>query len=196
MVHTEWPILVSMSSPSLCCGVVALLLFAALPSPASTVYRTVDESGVVSFSDTPPEGAGDVETLQINTPDPQLSAQDTQRLEAMRETTDRMAADRREREKHRAEMRQLQSSSQSPAVYPQSGYNEYMPASSSYYSGSTGGYYGYPERRPGRPHRPGYRPRPEHPIARPPLRPTPTPQAQGNLGSNAQLMRPIVSPRR
>ena len=176
----------------------ALLLCFAGASFASTVYRTVDEDGVVNFSDTPPEGAAEVETLQISTPEPRQSEEDAQRLEDMRETTDRMAADRREREKHRAEMRQLQGSA---ANTPNTTYSDYMPASSSFYSGYSG-YYGSPIYRPGRPgrphrpNRPGYRPRPEHPIVRPPLRPNPRPEAQINRGSNQQLMRPIVSPRR
>lgn len=176
------------------------LLICCLPAPGATVYRSVDENGVVSFSDTPPEGDTAVDTLQIEARDPEPSEAERERLEAMRDTTDRMAADRREREKHRAEMRQLQATTQSPPPVQQAGYSDYTDYSSGYwgYSGYRGGYYGYPVRpwRPGRPGRPGYRPRPEHPIARPPLRHYPHPRAQINRGSNAQLMRPIVSPRR
>lgn len=180
------------------CLFAILLSATALWASDSTVYRTVDEAGVVSFSDTPPAGVEDVETLHINTPDPGQTEEYRQRLEDMRETTDRMAADRREREKHRAEMRRLRAASQAQPdhgdyQYPDRYYADYP----GYYS-----YRGYRPWRPGRPYRPGYplRPdhpnRPDHPGLRPPLRPEPLPQAQINTGSNAQLMRPLVSPRR
>ena len=171
----------------------------------ATVYRTVDENGVVSFSDAPPEGDPMAESITIDTPQPQSPEAARQRLEDMRETTDRMASDRREREKHRAEMRELQARSQ-PA--PQTGYSErydddyYYPVYTSSRVHRRSSYGGTPW-RPG--HRPdvGIRPpRPEHPIARPPLRPgigyrpVNRPQGNVNLGSNSQLMRPIVSPRR
>jgi hypothetical protein len=179
---------------------VALLL--ALPAEAETVFRSVDERGVVTFSDTPPEGDVEVETVTIDTPQPQSPEAARQRLEDMRETTDRMAADRREREKHRAEMRELQARSQpqqQPAITP--GYYDYYPA----FTGTRvvrRDYFGGTPWRPG--YRPdfGNRPRPDHPIVRPPLRPgvgyrpIDRPQPQVNVGSNSQLMRPIVSPRR
>lgn len=161
-----------------------------------TVFRTVDESGVVSFSDTPPEGDTPVESITIDAPAPQSPETARQRLEDMRETTDRMAADRREREKHRAEMRELYARSQ-PTPQPQYSeagyYDPYYPVYTTRRT-TRKGYYG------GIPWRPGYgdRPRPEHPIARPPGRPGGSyrPGANVNLGSNSQLMRPIVSPRR
>ena len=199
-----------------------ILLLLSVPVAAQTVFRTVDENGVVSFSDTPPEGDAAVESITIDTPQAQSPEAAQQRLEDMRETTDRMAADRREREKHRAEMRELQARSQPPAptTYT-SDYYDYYPAFTNRrvvrrsVSGGLGYYGGTPWRpdyrpghdRPGhdRPghDRPGHdRPRPEHPIARPPLRPglgygpDYRPQPQVNVGSNSQLMRPIVSPRR
>lgn len=185
---------------------LAALLFCPVIVLGETVYRTVDENGVVSFSDTPPEGDPMVESITIDTPQPQSPEASRQRLEDMRETTDRMAADRREREKHRAEMRELQARSQ-PTTQPQpvySGgyYDDYYPVVTSRRVHSRR-YYGSTPWRPG--HRPdvGIRPpRPEHPIARPPLRPgigyrpVNPPQGNVNLGSNSQLMRPIVSPRR
>ena len=184
---------------------VPLFGFASLPVAAATVYRTVDDNGVVSFSDTRPEGALEVDTLQIDAQDPQLTQQDLDRLEDMRETTDRMAEDRRAREKHRAELRQLQSASRAQQTYQQPFEGESSDYSSGY-SGTSywGGYYGYPTRpwRPGRPQRPhyplrpDYKPRPEHPIARPPLRHPQQAVSHINRGANSQLMRPIVSPRR
>ena len=86
----------------------ALVLLCCLPAGAATVYRTVDENGVVSFSDMRPAGDTPVETMVINAQAPQVSEAAQQRLQDMRETTDRMATDRMAREKHRAEMRQLQ----------------------------------------------------------------------------------------
>ena len=149
----------------------------------STVYRTVDENGVVSFSDTPPEEGG-ADKVQIDAPAPSSTGEYVENLEAMRETTDRMAEDRRAREKHRAEMRELAArteayeQSQQPQVIE---YDNYLPS-------YVGGYYrpGHGHGRP--PWRPGYRPKPEHPIARPPQR---TQNARPTQG-NAQLMRPIT----
>ena len=100
--------------------------------------------------------------MVIDVQDPDDSESTQAQLEAMRETTDRMVADRQQREKHRAEMRKLQAESE-----PQPQVVEYgAPVdNSSIYTG----YYPYPVYRPGG----GYRPRPTHPIARPPLRPRP-----------------------
>tara|TARA_R110002110_G_scaffold330339_1_gene541603 strand:+ start:23536 stop:24069 length:534 start_codon:yes stop_codon:yes gene_type:complete len=136
-------------------------------SIGATVYRTVDENGVVSFSDTQPENhAGEVEQLQIDVTDPQLSDADRQRLEDMRKTTDLMAADRREREQHRAELRQQALATQlaEQAAQEASDQPEYI----RYATGN----YGYNHHRPYRPwqhwHQP---PKPFPPIAKPPLRP-------------------------
>ncbi len=163
-------------------------LLAALASGAqaqSTVYKTVDENGVVTFSDQPPAEGAPVETLTIEAPATQPTDEYSQNLEAMRETTDRMVEDRRAREKHRAEMRELASrtAQQEQPAYQDSGTVDYYPTT---YTRS----YQRREYRPpwywhGRP------PRPEPPVVHPPLRPRPMPQ--GALENNAQLMRPIVS---
>ena len=150
---------------------------------AATVYKTVGENGVVSFSDTPPEGEALTEVLQITPTAPQSPEDHLERMEDMREVTDRMAADRREREKHRAELRETRARAESYQRPEQPGYTEYA----DYYPT-------YPQRywrhnRP--PWRPGFRPQPEQPIARPPMR-----SSRGSSGSsNAQLMRPLVSKR-
>jgi hypothetical protein len=95
------------------------LLVLAQAAAATTVYKTVDADGRVSFSDNPPlpaelaDAAAAVQGVQImrievldySTPASRPSPLDSARLEAMRETTDRMAADRRERETHRARLR-------------------------------------------------------------------------------------------
>ena len=83
-----------------------LFIIAVNASGQETVYRTVNEQGVVSFSDTPPAGDEAVEKVQIDVATPQAPDEYLERLEAMRETTDRMAQDRREREQHRASLRQ------------------------------------------------------------------------------------------
>lgn len=141
-----------------CRWLPALAVLFCLPVAATTVYKTVDENGVVSFSDAVPAGESSVETVVIDTQESQLSPEEQrQRLEDMRETTDRMAADRMAREKHRAEMRQTQAQQAPPSTYPQ------------YYEPQViySGYSRYRTRRPGWNHRP----KPEHPIARPPYRP-------------------------
>ncbi len=140
---------------------LALAVLCAVPAVATTVYKTVDENGVVSFSDARPEGESPVETVVIDAQQSQLSPEEQQqRLEDMRETTDRMAADRMAREKHRAEMRQLQA--QRAPRESQSSYPEYYEPRVIY-----SGYSSYRNRRPGW----NNRPRPGHPIARPPYRP-------------------------
>ena len=178
---------------------VTLGLLLCTPVIADTVYKTVDDKGVVSFSDTPPEGDPEVESFQIATPPPQDAEVAQQRLDDMRETTDRMAADRREREKHRAEMQELQATAAPQQPQQQqysSGYNDYYPPIYTSSNVRRRNYYG------NTPWHPNYRPRPEHPIARPPIRPgagnRPQNRPNGNIntGSNSQLMRPMVSPRR
>ena len=146
-----------------------------------TVYKSVDEDGNVTFSDSPPADAKSTQELQVNVPDPQPAGEQQQALQDMRETTDRMAADRREREKHRAEMKELNSrtAAAAPTANEQPDYNY-----QDYYSTVPG--YGVRSRYYYGPHRPGYKPRPEHPITRPPL------QHQGH-SNNSQLMRPLVS---
>lgn len=143
-----------------------LALVLSAEATAATVYKTVGADGVVSYSDTRPLQEGEVETLEIDVRSPELTETERERLAAMRETTDRMVADRQQREKHRAELRQeqLREPVQYPApVYPQN-------------SGSSGAYpypvyYPYPVLRPGA----WGKPRPVHPIARPPFRPMTNP---------------------
>ncbi|MEP1470366.1 MAG: DUF4124 domain-containing protein [Halieaceae bacterium] len=166
---------------------VAITLLCASIAGAQTVYKTVDESGAVSFSDKPPEADVETETLEIQAPPPSSDPTQQANLEAMRETTDRMAEDRREREKHRAEMRELQARTNTTSAESNSTqdyYDDYYPAYTGY---NNRRYYNH---RP--PYRPGWKPKPEHPIARPPVRPMPR-----DAGSNnSQLMRPIVSSKR
>ena len=148
---------------------------------SDTVYKSVDENGAISFSDIPPENGDETEKLQLVVPQPSSSGESLANLEAMRKTTDKMAADRLEREKNRAEMRELQASKQSQAVSSTDYVDNYYPITTGYDNRK---YYNH---RP--PYRPGLYPRPEHPIARPPMRPS----SAGSGSSNSQLMRPITS---
>ena len=165
---------------------VLSLVLASAVAGAETVYKTVNEQGVTTFSDTPPAGENQVEVLEFDVPPPQDPEAYKERLASMRETTDRMAEDRRAREKHRAELRAEERKNREPQYVYQQPYP--------YYYGS-----GYR-----RIVRPPWRPKPELPIYRPPIRPdlinidAPNSQlmrplvSQG-LGSNQQLMRPLVS---
>ena len=161
-----------------------IMLLGGTPGITATVYKTVGENGVVSFSDTPIEGATPIETLQVTAPMAQSPEEYLHQLEAMRKVTDRMASGRREREKHRAQLKESSARAASyrapePAQYTQ--YADYFPR--------------YTRRHHWRqghtPLRPGYRPKPVHPIA------VPLRHGARVIGSsNSQLMRPLVSPRR
>lgn len=116
---------------------ILVTVLAVQATAAATVYRSIDENGVIVFSDTPPEQREEVEILEIETP---ATAQDgllTERLQALREATDRLASDRRAREKHRAELRRMQrdmtpTSAYSPVPREDAEYrNMYLP----YYTG-------------------------------------------------------------
>lgn len=154
---------------------IFLLLLLASPGLAQTVYKSV-EDGVTVFSDTPPQGDVPVETLTIDVPPPVDEDLLQERLTEMRETTDRMAEARRERERHRAELRE---SDEAPAlaVQPQPVW--------------TGTY--WPSYRPPVRPRPPLRPGRPHPA---PLPATPPPGWSVMAPGNHQLMRPIVSSRR
>lgn len=167
---------------------------------ATTVYKTVDENGVVTFSDSAPADNQPAERLDIEVVEPQLDETEQQRLEAMRETTDRMAADRMAREKHRAEMRKLRTEQQVaetgyPPGQPQAYYQPTTTIISSRSHWRHGGRFGV-----------GYRddnfgfywgnrpPRPEHPIARPPLRPGHGKLRPGHGNNlNPPLRRPVYN---
>jgi hypothetical protein len=165
-------------SPVTLALVLAVSLWS-LPLLAATVYKSVDENGVVSYSDTRPEEDVDVETLVIEVQDPALTETEQQRLEAMRETTDRMAADRMAREQQRAELRQQRAREQAVQAPP-----TYIIESGGYPI-----YYPYPVRRPG-----WNRPYPTHPIARPPLRPSRPVPYSGGQDYPASLVRKGYSP--
>ncbi|NQX89963.1 MAG: DUF4124 domain-containing protein [Halioglobus sp.] len=145
------------------------MLLYSLPVVATTVYKSVDKSGVVNFSDTLIEENTQIDEMTIDIEATTSDTQVQQRLEDMRRTTDRMATDRMAREKHRAEMRELQAQSDAldtAARYstdPDYPYPQTVSTTSVYYN------YGYPYWRHHRRHH-GHL-RPKHPVIRPPLRP-------------------------
>ena len=157
-------------------------LLCCVPGFAETVYKSVDENGVVSFSDTRPTGNITVETVEIDVPAAPSGDLTEQRLEDMRVTTDRMVADRMAREKHRAELRQIDA--QSYARDSTQDLVEYYDTTPVYTD-----YYPYPARQ--RWHRPN---RPVHPIARPPLRPAAQRQ-QPDYDYPASLIRKSYDPK-
>ncbi|MEQ9462121.1 MAG: DUF4124 domain-containing protein [Haliea sp.] len=159
-------------------GVLAFACAAA--AAPTTVYRTVDEQGVVSFSDQPPADPAAAEVIAVNPPQAAPAAESLQQLEAMRETTERMAADRREREAQRAAARERQSDSTAAA-------EQHRASPEVRYE-----YLYLPSRVPFRPWRAG---------PYPPHRPYPVPQRPAPEGAgikargppaNSQLMRPIL----
>ena len=143
-----------------------LVLLYCLPSLAATVYRTVDDKGVVSFTDIKPNSDNVVDTLIIDAQAPQLSEIEQQRLTEMRETTDRMASDRMARKKHRAEIRKLQSETQPQYQSPYEYQQNYNPGFIGYTSGYSSSRYTNPYNYPRRNSwRRKHNSRPEHPIA-------------------------------
>ena len=81
---------------------LAVALAGALPALGATVYKTVDADGKVSYSDTPPPQGVAAEVIETRdtyaVPDPDAA----ERLQQMRETTDRLRDDRLAREQERA----------------------------------------------------------------------------------------------
>ncbi|MEZ5571312.1 MAG: DUF4124 domain-containing protein [Halioglobus sp.] len=147
---------------NLCLAGMALLC--SLPGLAATVYKSIDANGVVTFSDSKPPEEILVEILEIDALQPTNNEAAQQRLENMRETTDRMVADRMARERHRAELRNLdaQTAAQQTAAQQSSQIDNNNSIT-------------YTNFIPYRVHRPWRSPRvqlPEHPITRPPMRPS------------------------
>ena len=147
------------------------------------IYKSVDAEGRVTFSDQPPTTGEEAETLHYDTGESVSAEEAEARLQRMRETTDRMAADRREREAARAQ-------AQVPATTPA------PPAAAEsprvYYPVYTG-----------RRHRPGWRPpyrpptRPVHPIE--PYRPSQQPYPSSYIrkrypGAAADIFNPPAAP--
>jgi hypothetical protein len=175
-------ILQGMNHPRKYYWLPALSLLCCLPGLAETVYKSIDDNGVVSFSDTRPPGDILVETVVVDVPAPPSSKVTEQRLADMRETTDRMASDRMAREKHRAELRQLDAQKYADAA-SQELVEYYDPVI--VYSGDY--------RRPVGPRRRHHN-RPAYPVASPPLL-APMPLEQPTYDYPASLIRKSYDPK-
>ncbi len=169
-------------------GVIALLPCLALAQAAGTqtVYRSVGADGVVTFTDRPPADDVPAQAYHIDVPAAHSPQDYQQRLDDMRETTDRMAADRRERELHRAQLREIAAREAAPAPAAPPQVIDYGISSSTWYAPGYG-YYppGAPPWRPGHGHRP--RPQPYPGVAVPPLD-----LDAWSASHNSQLMRPML----
>ena len=125
---------------------------------AQEVFRTVDSSGLVSFSDVPTDGA---EVLEISTIPANPAAAERQRdmLKTQLEVADALQSSRLAREKARTERMQALAALQPRTIYYQQPPTRYV---GGYYSGR---YWGRPGKPPGhRPGGPGHPGRPVHPI--------------------------------
>ena len=147
---------------------VALVL-APLPGVAQ-VYRSVDESGRVTFSDKPPENAVEVEPVEIAPGPSEEQVRESQaRAEANLEMLDTLRTTRQEASdrEHEARMQRLQEEALRASIKP-------PPQQPAEPTRRRWGYYGY-----GLPVRPGYPtypvlPHPKPPIHHPvPLKPAP-----------------------
>ena len=111
----------------------AIFLIFCLPCAAATIYKSVDAKGRVTYSDQLPIETTLVDILEYTETAPTLAADDAERLAEMRETTDRMAADRREREASRAKAREDRVATQTvlvqqePYYYPVYGRRRHHP---------------------------------------------------------------------
>lgn len=150
-----------------------LVFAAALPVSGQgeplKVWRTVNAQGVVEFSDTPPPEGVAAEQLDMPALQPVDPLQSRANLEALRETTDRLAAERRARELPRSPIVVLEAA---PAREPT------PPDAETLRQGIYFPPIYYPVRRP-----------PHHPH--PPLQPL----AMPDRDRNSQLMRPITEQR-
>jgi hypothetical protein len=157
-------------------GGLVTAFFPAQARAQQTVYKTV-EGGVPSFSDTAPPDGEAVEVITLQTVPAADDALLEQRLDEMRSTTDRMVSDRRERELHRAALREQRQEPVAPAL-------ESVPMVV-----ANGGYWsGY--RRPHQPNRPSPPYRPGHSVS-----PVAPPGWSVMQSGNSQLMRSVLPPR-
>jgi len=116
-----------------------------LPATAATVYKYRDEKGAITYSDSPPSHTEDYEIIELQGQPPTDPEAHQQMLDRMTETSDRLQADRRQREEDR--QKAVQSRASPPPYYPTTAEPE------------PGYYPGYPfyQRNYHRPPRPPYR---------------------------------------
>jgi len=135
----------------------AILL--SVPTHAVTVYRSVDAAGRISFSDQPPAEAVSTQEIELRSSAPAVDEDLQARLQAMRETTERLREDRLAR----ARMRQPQESWTPPA----------MPTGDAQRNESHDVGWLLPYRRPHH----GWHSPPPRPYPQPPLRPATQPNS-------------------
>ncbi|MGD9660469.1 MAG: DUF4124 domain-containing protein [Porticoccaceae bacterium] len=123
----------------------ALIVTLALQADAATVYKYRNANGAITYSDNPPLHTDDYEIIELQSQQPGDPEAHRQMLDQMTATSDRLQADRRQREKDRQDSAPSRASP--PPYYPQTGEPQ-----TSYYPG-------YP-----------YYHRPYHRNPRPPLR--------------------------
>ncbi len=138
---------------------LVLLLALAPPAGAQTVYRHVDENGVVSFSDVETEGA---ETVELAVPEVRETALAEQQALIDQQLSVARALEESRLAREDARTRRLEALA---AAQPETVY--YREADRNRWVSGGWGYWG----RPGWPGHPG---KPVHPIE-PPLRPQPEP---------------------
>ncbi|MCK9504412.1 MAG: DUF4124 domain-containing protein [Porticoccaceae bacterium] len=103
--------------PSVGLHLIAILALAlALQASAATVYKYRDENGAITYSDSPPTHTDDYEIIEIQSSEPSDPQAHQQMLEQMAKTSDRLQADRRQREEDR--QKTAQSRSSAPPYYP------------------------------------------------------------------------------
>ena len=149
---------------------------------AQTVYRTTVD-GTPTFSDVHPED-GRSEVIELHPPAPSADSTLAERLGELRETTDRMAADRREREQQRRADRELRLARANTQNTTGAVPGSESPLLTGYWP-----YAGWPQRRPNR------WPSVTRPSGTGYLSPAPPPGWSVMRPVNSQLMRPIVSRR-
>lgn len=136
------------------------VLIAAASAHSAPVYKYVGEDGSVTYSEVPPPGDGEVETMSVKTGLPQGQVESAQeRTQRLQEFSAELEEARKGREEARAEQRETQ-----PAQPPQTtNYSDRDTDRYPYYPGYAG-----PRPPLARPRPPGVvEPRP--PIARPPI---------------------------
>ena len=150
-----------------------MLRFSAAPAVAQTVYRHVDENGVVSFSDVATEGAETL-TLEVSAPREEAFTEQQALIDQQLAVAKALEESRLAREEARIRRLEAQANTQPQTVY-------YREADRTRYVGGRWGWGwpGYPS-HPGHPGHPG---KPVHPIEPPPelpdTRPVPLPPLKG-----------------
>ena len=104
---------------------MAIMVLALLPAlSGAQVYRSVDESGNVIFSDSPPENAVEVEPVEIRPgPTTDQVRESQERVDATREQLHAMRAalEAEEKKRHEERMRRLEEQAARAAANPSQG---------------------------------------------------------------------------